>query len=589
MKQFFISFLGTIAGILVSVFILFLIIAGIVAVMISSSGEKPLIVKPNSVLQIKLDKEITERSSDNPFGNFDFISRSLESKSGLNEILKSIQKAKLDNNIKGIYLDLSTVGAGIATVEEIRNALLDFKTSGKFIISYGEIFTQKAYYLASVADKIYINPQGILVWKGLSAQITFFKGTLNKLDIDVQIFRHGKFKSAIEPFDLEAMSAANRKQTMAYIGSIWNHILDGVSASRKITVGDLNKIANNMLVQNAEEAVSYKLADSLMYKDQVLSNLRKVLFLKENQKINFVDLDAYSLAPEIKKVYVSKDKIALIYAVGTIEGGEGDEETIGSEGISRAIREARLDSGVKAIVLRVNSPGGSALASDVIWREVVLAQKAKPVVVSMGDVAASGGYYIACAADAIVAQPNTITGSIGVFGILPNAKKFLNEKLGITVDTVNTNKYSDVGALYRPVRPEEALVIQKSIENIYHSFISKVADGRKISISNVDSIGQGRVWSGIDAKAIGLVDELGGIETAFKLAAKKAHLEHYKILSLPKQKSAFEKLIRQVSGELESKILTHELGEYSEYYQQLKSSVSAKGIQARIPYQVIIY
>ena len=590
MKQFFNSFLGTIAGIIVSVFILFLILAGIaVSLVNSSTSDKPLLVKANSILQIKLDKEITERATDNPFGNLSFVSKSLESKTGLNEILKNIQKAKTDNNIKGIYLDLSVIRAGIATVEEIRNVLIDFKTSGKFIISYGEIYTQKAYYLASVADRVYLNPQGTLEWKGLSAQIMFFKGTLDKLEIDVQIFRHGKFKSAIEPFNLDAMSVSNRKQTRAYIGAIWNHILEGVSASRKIDAAALNNFAGNMLIQNAEDAVKYNLADSIQYKDEVLANIKKRLSLGREEKINFVDIDDYTKAPEIKKLTTSKDKIAIVYAVGTIEGGEGEEETVGSEGISKAIRDAHTDTNVKAIVLRINSPGGSALASDIIWREVFLAQKSKPVVVSMADVAASGGYYIACAADAIVAQPNTITGSIGVFGILPNAKKFFNDKLGITFDTVNTNKHADLGAIYRPVNSEEALVVQKSVETIYQAFISKVAQGRKMSVASVDSIGQGRVWSGVDAKAIGLVDELGGIETALKLAAKKAHIENYKILSLPKQKTAIEKLLKQINGEVESKIVAKELGEYSEYYQQLKASINFKGIYARMPYEVVVY
>ena len=587
MKQFFISFLGTLTALLVAVLIFVLVIAGMFSAAVSI-GEKTFHVKTNSVLHIKLDTPINDRGTKNPFKNFDFGSMKSQPDLGLNDILENIKQAKTDSSIRGIYIDISFIPSGIATVEAIRNSLLDFKKSGKFIISYSEFYTQKAYYLASVSDKIYLNPQGLLEWKGISTQVMFFKGLFNKLDVDMQIFRHGKFKSAVEPFDLEKMSAANRKQTMAYTGSIWDYLLKGISAERKISVDELNKMADDMLIENAESAVKYGLADELKFKDEVLDILKSKLSIQEKDKINFVSIGDYDRS--VKKINnKTKEKIAVVYAEGEIRGGDGDDEVIGSERISKALRDARTDTTIKAIVLRVNSPGGSALASDVIWREVLLTQKVKPIIVSMGNVAASGGYYIACAADAIVAEPNTITGSIGVFGLLPNLQKFYNNKLGITIDTANTNRHSDIGSVFRPVKPEEAAVIQKSVEKIYTDFITKVADGRKMTPAEVDSIGQGRVWSGIDAKKIGLVDELGGIEVALAMAAKKAKLENYKLVELPKLKDAFEELLKEFSGDDgESKIMQKELGEYYQQYKYMKSITNLKGVQARLPYDIVI-
>jgi protease IV len=591
MKQFLYSFLGTIAGIVVSVIILFFITIGLVVGLVSSSvDDKPLKLKNNSVLHITLNQPIKERSPKNPFQNFDFTSFESRNTLGLDDILKNIEKAKTDKNIKGIFLEITSVNAGIATVEEIRNALLDFKKeSHKFIVSYSEIYTQKAYYLSSVADKVYINREGLLEFKGLSAQIMFYKNLLEKLEIQIQVFKHGKFKSAIEPYSLEKMSEANRAQTKVYVSSLWEHILNGISKERKISVADLNKMADEMLIQNARDAVKYKLADELKYKDEVISDLKGRLSIKEKEKINFVELGAYKRSPKTLADKFVKDKIAMVYAVGAIESGEGDDEKIGSERISSAIREARQDSSVKAIVLRVNSPGGSALASDVIWREVEIAARYKPVVVSMGDVAASGGYYIACAAHTIVAEPNTITGSIGVFGILPNAQKFFNDKLGITVDTVNSNKHSDIGSIFRPVTTAEGMVIQQAVENIYTDFINKVAKGRHMRAAEVDSIGQGRVWSGVDAKRIGLVDEIGGIELALSIAAGKANLKKYSIISLPKQKDAFEEILKSFKSEMSEKFAKAGLGQEYDSYTKLKAALETKGIQARLPFEILIY
>lgn len=602
MKPFWSSFWGTIAGLIVVniiwCVIALIIIFGIIGSLgnsFSEGKEYPINMKPNSVLHIKFDGEITERSSKNPFDGFDFMNPEAKPM-GLNDILSNIEKAKHDSNIRGIYLDISSIPAGIATIEEIRNALLDFKKSDsdssekKFIVAYSEGYAQAAYYLATVADKIYLHPEGAVDFKGLSQQVMFFKKFLEKLEVDMQIFRHGKFKSATEPFFLDKMSAENREQTMTYLGSMWRHMVDGISAQRSLSPQELNRYADEMLITDAESALRYKLVDQVVYKDEMLDILKELSGAKSADKIRFVEMRKYTRAPGKDKPF-TKNKIAVIYATGSIESGEGDESTIGSERISKAVREARLDSNVKAIVLRVNSPGGSSLASDVIWREMVLAKKAKPVVVSMGDVAASGGYYIACAADAIIAQPNTITGSIGVFGVFPNAQKLFENKLGLTVDTVKTNKHSDIMSVYRPVAKDEAAVIQKWIEDVYTDFITKVGEGRNMTKEQVDEIGQGRVWSGIDGKRIGLVDEFGGLNTAIALAAKKANLEEYKLLELPKQKEPFEELFKDVfdpEDEIDEK-LKKDLGMGYENYQRLKNVFRYKGVQMRMPYDIVIY
>lgn len=592
MKSFWGSFFGTLIGVFVTLFIVVLLFIGFIissVSQISSQQEKRVKIKENSVLHIKFDKDIPERSSKNPFDSFSFGDFE-KPPIGLNDILSNIENAKEDDNIKGIYIDITSIPAGIATLEEIRNALIDFKSSEKFIVAYSEIYSQGAYYLASVADKIYLNPEGIVEFKGLSAQVMFYKKLLEKLEIEMQIFRHGKFKSATEPFFLDKMSPASREQTMSYAGSIWNYIIEGISKQRNISAEDLNKYADNLLVTNAESALQYKLVDRLLYKDEMLAILAELTGAKSADKINYVDMHKYRHA-KVKDVPATKNKIAVIYASGNIESGDGDENSIGSERISKAIREARLDSNVKAIVLRVNSPGGSALASDVIWREMTLAKKAKPIIVSMGDLAASGGYYIACAADAIIAHPNTITGSIGVFGLLPNMKNLFANKLGITVDTVNTNKHSDVLSVFRPVTKDEGALMHKWVEEVYTDFIGKVGEGRGMTPAQVDSIGQGRVWSGVDGKRIGLVDEFGGIKDAITLAAKKAELVEYRIIDLPKQKDPFEEIMNDLfdQNEIIEEKLKQEFGSSYDNYQRMKNVLKHKGVQMRLPYDVVIY
>ncbi|HEY0895224.1 MAG TPA: signal peptide peptidase SppA [Sphingobacteriaceae bacterium] len=588
MKEFFKFVFASMVGFVLSFVVLLLLLIVMVTALVSSAGkESKADVSANSVLHFQVEHPILERTNKNPFDQVDLLSLDTKKQLGLNDILASIKKAASDDHIKGIYLDLSTLQGGLATIEEIRNALLEFKKSGKFILAYSEVYSQGGYYLASVADKIYLNPEGIIDFRGFSSEIAFFKGTLDKLDIEAQVIKVGTFKSAVEPFILDRMSDPNRKQVTAFLGSMYDHFLQGISSARRIPRDSLEHIAGNALVRTAGDAVRFKLADGLRYKDEVLAELKSRSGIQSDRKVKSVGLAEYAPTSEEKSSSAS-GRVAIVYANGEIISGEGDDGTIGSDRISRAIRMAREDKKVKAVVLRVNSPGGSALASDVIWREVVLTKKVKPVMVSMGDVAASGGYYIACAADSIFAQPNTITGSIGVFGIIPNMKNFFNNKLGITFDGVKTGKYADLGTVNRPLTEEERLIIQSEVNKIYSSFTGKVAQGRKKSQAYIDSIGQGRVWSGIEAKNNGLVDRLGNLDDAIRAAAGKANLDEYKIVEYPALKDPLQGLFDQSTDKIKAYFTQRELGESYQYYQQVKSALRSTGIQARLPYSISI-
>ncbi|MEY1640252.1 signal peptide peptidase SppA [Tenuifilum osseticum] len=589
MKQFFKYVLATIVGIVISSIVIFLMFLGIVGAIVSSADKKEVKVEPNSILYVDLKQEIVDRGSEDPFKGFDFTSFQPNSPIGLNQILKAIANAKEDSNIKGILLELDAVNAGAATTEEIRNALIDFKSSGKFIYAYSDTYSQKAYYLASVADSVFLNPEGMIEWLGLRSEVMFFKKTLEKLGVEPQILRHGKFKSAVEPFMLDKMSPENREQTLTYVSSIWNQWVKGISETRGISADKLNSLANNMEIFNAKKALVNKLVDGLIYKDELIATLKTKLGIEEKKDISSIELKKYFKAPEVAKRKFSKNKIAVIYASGEIGMGEGDDDNIGSEGLSRTIRKARRDSSIKAIVFRINSPGGSALASEVIWREVDLAAKVKPVIVSMGDVAASGGYYIAAPATTIMANPTTITGSIGVFGLFFNLQKALDNKLGITVDVVKTNDHADFFSVFRPMTAEEKAVGQMFIEQTYQTFIGHVSAGRGIPVEQVDAIGQGRVWSGVNAKDIKLVDEFGGLTDAIKLAAEKAGLENYRLVELPKQKKLFEQLMEDMSAEAKAWMLKDELGLSFKAYNRIKSMLNNQGVQARIPYDIEVY
>lgn len=587
MKEFFKFVFASMIGVILSIFVMFVLsILLIIGIVSSASNESKVTIDDNTVLHLSLNYPISERTSKNPFQNFNFGGFETKSNLGLNDILENIKAAKNDSRIKGVYVDVSAIQGGFASIEEIRNALLDFKKSGKFILAYSEVYTKGAYYLASVADKIYVNPEGMVDFKGFSTEIMFFKGALEKLDIEAQVIKVGTFKSAVEPYILDKISKPNREQITSFLGSMYTHFLTNIAINRKISVDTLRAIANTAAVQTANDAVKFRLVDAVKYKDEVLTELKSLCGIAQKKELRSVSITDYS--PQTNEVSkASADRIAVVYAVGEIVGGEGDDETMGSENISRAIRTARLDDKVKALVLRINSPGGSSLASDVIWREVELTKKVKPVIVSMGDVAASGGYYIACAADSIFAQPNTITGSIGVFAIIPNMKKFFNNKLGITFDEVKTGKFSEI-SITRPLSDDERLLLQAEVNNIYKTFTQKVANGRNKTPEFIDNIGQGRVWTGAEAIKIGLVDRLGNIEDAVKSAAKKAGLKEYKLVTYPSQKDPLKELFDDSADKVRTYFTKQELGENYNYYQKMQSILKTTGIQSRMPYEVII-
>lgn len=589
MKEFFKFTLASIVGIMVAGLLLLFITIGIISAMVSVS-DQPTHIQANSLLLLKFDHQIVDRANKNPFEGMDFGMFQGEKTVGLNDLLDCIRKAKTDNNIKGIYLNPKDIQAGMASVEEIRTALKDFKTSGKFVYAYGEYLSQKAYYLVTVADSLVLNPQGSVDFRGLGGERSFYKKGLEKLGVEVQIIRHGKFKAAVEPFLLEKMSDENRLQTETYLKSIWNEMLVDISASRDLGYDELNDIADMVATfRKADFAKQKNLVDRLKYKDEVIDDLKKLTGTSEKDDIIAVEIQKYAKVPEQRdQKGLARKKIAVIYASGSIDAGVSDEG-IKSEDLSRAIREARRDSSIKAIVLRINSPGGSAYGSEVIWREVKLAAETKPVIASMGDVAASGGYYIACAADTIMADRTTITGSIGIFGMIPNVQKLMTDKLGITQDVVTTNEHSDMISLTRPMSIFERDLMQQTVEDGYDTFISRVAEGRKMEKTAIDEIGQGRVWAASNAKEIKLIDAYGGLTDAINLAKKMAKLDNYRIVNLPKLKDPLEELLKEFSGSARASFMKNELGENYKYYEQLRNIISQKGILARMPYDIEIH
>ena len=585
MKQFlkftFASALGLILGCITLIAII-----GIIA----SSGEsEELTLDKAHILKLELSGTIQDRVAENPFDIYGELMGSSESAMGLNDILSNISKAKNDPNIVGIYLEMGSLSAGFATIEEIRNTLIDFKESGKFISSYSEYYSQRAYYLASVSTTICIYPEGAMELKGLNSTIMFYTDALKKIGVEPQIIRHGKFKSAVEPFMLTKMSDANREQVETYMGSIWEQFLINVAKDRELSSEELNTIIDNFDVKNSADAKRLGFVDELFYRDQIQNHLVELMEEDKFDDLNFISHSRYKrVKNENARDKFKKDKIAVIYAQGEIKSGEGKETVIGSERISKAIRKARLDEKVKAIVLRVNSPGGSALASDVIWREMSLAKDEKPVVVSMGDVAASGGYYIACDADKIYASPSTITGSIGVFGIMMNLEELYTDKLGLTFDQVKTNKFADLGSNNRPLSEEEYAIIHQSVVEVYETFTSKVANGRKMTQESVDAIGQGRVWSGSNAMDINLIDAFGGLEEAIKGAAELAEMDEYRLFELPELKAPLEQLLEELETGFSASIMKYTLGDEYKHYKAINDMKHLKGIQVRMPYQFTI-
>ena len=592
--KFYKIVLGAFIGTLIALVINFFIKVGVVSSMISNlskSETESATLKPNSVLYMKFDYDIPDRTTDNPFNSLDFTSMETKESTGLNDILRNIEHAKTDPNIKGIYLELSSIPTSTATLQEIRSKLLEFKESGKFIVTYGEGYSQSAYYLASIADKIYLNPEGALDLHGMASQIMFYKHLFEKLDIEMQIVRgpNNRFKSAVEPYFLDKMSEANREQMDKLLGTIWGQILASISQSRNISVEQLNQIADNLeTIFNAQKALEYGLVDDLYFKDQILEELKGLT--GSNKSINAITNDKY--AKTYKDKSSSKNEVAVIYASGQIFDGKGNEEqAIYSENLSKTIRKAREDENVKAVVLRVNSPGGSALASAVIGRELDLTKEVKPVIVSMGNYAASGGYWISANADYIFADPTTLTGSIGVFGTFPNMQGFLNDKVGLTFDVAKTNKNADFGSVTQPLTGFQYGKLQEMVVKTYDDFTKRVANGRGLTQTYVDSIGQGRVWAGADAIGIGLVDKLGDMEDAIAYAAEKANLANdFKVTEWPKQKDFFTRIMESMNGSNDKldAALKQKLGVYYNYYQGLENLQKNTGIQARMPFDMVI-
>ena len=585
------AFLGTLIALVINFFIK----VGVVSSMISNlskNTETSTTVKPNSVLYMKLDYAIPDRTSDNPFGGINFSTMESQDMTGMNEILRNIEYAKTDPNIKGIYLELSSIPTSTATLQEIRDKFIEFKESGKFIVAYGESYSQSAYYMATVADKIILNPEGMLDLHGMSSQIMFYKHLLDKLDVEMQIVRgpNNKFKSAVEPYFLDKMSEANREQMEKLLGTVWGQILTGISQSRNISVEQLNQIADNLETMfNAEKALEYGLVDNLYYKDQVLDELKGLT--GSNKSINAITNANYAKSYDLKNK--SKNEVAVIYASGQIFDGKGDEEAnIYSENLSKTIRKSREDENVKAVVLRVNSPGGSAVASAIIGRELDLTKEVKPVIVSMGNYAASGGYWISAKGDYIFADPTTLTGSIGVFGTFPNAQGFLNNKIGLTFDVAKTNENADFGNFTQPLTEFQYAKLQEMVVKTYDDFTKRVAEGRGLRQTYVDSIGQGRVWAGADALGLGLVDQLGDMEDAIAYAVQKANLGNdYKVTEWPKQKDFFERLMESMNNSGSDQLdaaMRSKLGGYYDYLQGLENLQKNTGIQARMPFDMVI-
>lgn len=576
------NLLAAIIGCLIAFGILFVMLMLFVSLI--GNAEDSVVVGKNSVLELKLQQPINDyvgSDDSDPFSSF------MGQAKGLDEILHAIQVAENDENINGISINNSFIMAGMAQTQAIRKALKDFKDSGKFIYTFADFYMQKDYYLASVADSIFLNPVGGIDFKGLSTEILFYKDLQEKTGVKMEVIRHGKYKSAVEPFLANEMSDANRTQIKELLGSIWNSMVIEISDGRSLSELELNTIADTLGGRTPQLAKASGLIDDLLFYDEYEAKLKNALALQNDDELNIVDLDDYTKIANKKRIHKGDDKIAVIFAQGEILYGEGSQEVIGQGIITKALIKARDDENVKAVVLRVDSPGGSALTSDIIWREIELVKEKKPVVVSMGNVAASGGYYIAVGADKIFAEPTTITGSIGVFGTIPNINE-LAADIGINAEQVGTNKNSVDYSLFEPMSSNFRTIVQQGVEQTYHTFLERVAKGRGITIAKADSMAQGRVWSGVDAKNLGLIDELGNLDDAIEAAANLAELDGYSIRKYPKYKSGFEKLIEDMGG-VKSKIgqdlIKGEIGEEPyNLLKQMKSSMKQKGIQAKMPY-----
>lgn len=620
MKTFWAALLAFIVGNILLWVLLVMFISGMAAFM---SDPVPT-VKRNSVLLIDLAGGIDDSPDTSPAFSIGFSGVDFNRPNTLLQAVTAIERATYDNNIEGIYINLKAGGGvSLANLEELRVALEQFKDeSGKFVISYGDYYSQMGYYFASVADRVYLNPEGLMDWRGLSGTKMFYKGLLDKLGIDVEILRHGSFKAAVEPFMLEKMSPENRLQTETMLNTIWGVILHDVSTSRGIDSAVLSNYATELSIRSGEYAVQYGMVDALVYQDQVKDILKlasaggrtldeaEYMVLNSldaegdaaeeiagvdkkdknggKKEVNMISLPNYVSAGKMLEDKSSKNKIALVYAEGDIIDGDGREGMVGGATLSAKLAKVRKDDKVKAVVLRVNSPGGSALASEVIWREMELIREVKPLIVSMGGLAASGGYYISCPADAIIADRTTITGSIGVFGMLANVSRGLKDKLGITVDVAKTNPSADLASPFRKITGYERDVIMRGVEQVYNTFVNHVADGRNMTFEAVDEIGGGRVWSGVSAMEIGLIDAFGGLKDAILLAVDRADVaEDFRIWEVVDEPETLTDILKQLANVRTPKI-KDELGEMFMHYNALKNMVSEQGVQARMPYIIEI-
>lgn len=588
MLQFLKYVFATIVGIFLFSVLSFFILVGIGTAMSSTDTETT--VSSNSVLKLDLNQVIRENAADEDPITEILSGGNSPGQISLPQIKEALANAKIDPNIKGIYLKAEYPMGGLATLKEVKGYLLDFKKSKKFVYSYGETMTEGAIYLCSVADKSYLTPQGGLDFNGLSAEYPFMKGLFEKIGVKPEIFRVGEYKSAVEPFFLTKMSEANREQTQSFITDMANNFYGEIAQARQIPMADLNNILNNALIQEPADAVKYKLITNVGYWDEFEKAINKALGNKDDKKIEYIGLNKYLKAAKLVKEGSNSNRIAVIVGEGDIVSGEGDGENIGSEKIVKELQKARKDPKIKAIVLRINSGGGSALASDVMWREVELTKKVKPVIASMGDYAASGGYYMAMACDTIVAQPTTLTGSIGIFGVIFNVEKLMNDKLGVTFDGVVSHKFADSPSATRTMNDAEKNMIQNSVNKGYENFTAKAAKGRHMSIEKLKSIASGRVWTGTQGKANGLVDILGGIDTAIEVAAKKAKLKEgdYRVKYLPIKKSSFETIMQKFGSDQEEAKLKAYLGDFAPYAKQLKNLQNLDKVQARMPFDVVI-
>jgi len=586
-------FLGNVLATIVGLFVFCMIFFfGIILIgALFGGGSKKISVDRNSVIELDLSKVTTDYAGKFDYKDFEYLNDN-NKHDGLTDILRAIKEAKTDDNIKGISILNDESKLGMAQIKEVRKALEDFKKSGKFVFAYANVFSQKEYYLNSVANTIYLNPIGELEFKGLSSEVLFFKDFQDKYGIKMEVIRHGKYKSAVEPFLENKMSDANREQISTLLNSVWNSVLSDISVSRNIPTTQLNEIANGLLARTPEMAKAQHLVDKIAYEDIYHNDIRKLLNVDSDKEYHTIAiLDYAENVASTAKTYTTKDKIAIIYAQGEIGSGEGDVNEVGEGSMRRSLREARLDDHIKAVVLRIDSPGGNALTSDLIWREIENTKKVKPVVVSMGNLAASGGYYIACNATKIFAENNTITGSIGVFGLLPNFTQ-LTSKMGINSEQVSTNTNAADYSIFKPLTENYKAFAQEGVEKIYSTFVSRVAAGRRMTFAQVDAIGQGRVWSGADALKIGLVDAIGGMDDALNYASHLVKIKEYKTQNFP----VYEKNLEDLLGGLglpflksKESLIQEEIGEENyKVIQQIRRVQAKKGVQASLPFEINI-